>query len=74
MGDDTIFENYQRYDFYQLLWFTKADGDNIYFLDFNEYKIKEDQIVLIFPGQIDNWMWKAKKATCSLYIMISFII
>lgn len=45
MGDDTIFENYQRYDFYQLLWFTKADGDNIYFLDFNEYKIKEDQIV-----------------------------
>ncbi|WP_029904360.1 AraC family transcriptional regulator [Prevotella sp. 10(H)] len=54
MGDDTIFDNYQRYDFFQLLWFTKVEGDNIYFLDFNEYKIKEDQIVLIFPGQIDK--------------------
>ncbi|SBV93631.1 helix-turn-helix domain-containing protein [uncultured Dysgonomonas sp.] len=54
MGDDTIFENYQRYDFYQLLWFTKVGGDDIYFLDFNEYKIEKDQIVLIFPGQIDK--------------------
>lgn len=54
MGDDTIFENYQRYDFYQILWFTKVGGDNTYFLDFKEYQIEEDQIVLIFPGQIDK--------------------
>jgi len=54
MDDDTIFENYQRYDFYQLLWFTKVGGDRTYFLDFNEYTIEENQVVLIFPGQIDK--------------------
>jgi len=52
--NDTIFDNYQRYDFYQLLWFTRAGGNCSYFLDFNEYIIKEDQFVLIFPGQIDR--------------------
>ncbi len=54
MGDDTVFDNYQRYDFYQLLWFTKTDGNKIYFLDFEEYILEENQVVLIFPGQIDR--------------------
>lgn len=54
MGDDTIFDNYQRYDFYQLLWFTQVEGDPTYFLDFDEYTLQENQIVLIFPGQIDK--------------------
>lgn len=54
LSDDTIFSDYQRYDFYQLLWFTKVGGNNSYFLDFNEYIIKEDQIILVFPGQIDR--------------------
>lgn len=53
MGNDTIFDNYQRYDFYQLLWFTKTEGNPVYFLDFNEYHLQSGQIVLIFPGQID---------------------
>lgn len=54
LSDNTIFSDYQRYDFYQLLWFTKVGGNNSYFLDFNEYIIKEDQIILVFPGQIDR--------------------
>ncbi|MDH6307604.1 AraC family transcriptional activator of pobA [Dysgonomonas sp. PFB1-18] len=54
MGEDTVFDNYQRYDFYQLLWFTKTDGNKTYFLDFEEYVLEENQVVLIFPGQIDR--------------------
>ena len=52
-ADDGIFSNYQRYDFHQLIWFTKVEGNPSYFLDFNEYKIATDQVVIIFPGQID---------------------
>ncbi|NDV67103.1 AraC family transcriptional regulator [Bacteroides sp. 224] len=52
-ADDSIFENYQRYDFYQVVWFTKVTGDNTYFIDFREYKIEDNQIVIVFPGQID---------------------
>ncbi len=55
LTDDTIFGNYQRYDFYQLLWFTKVSGDTTYFLDFEEYTLEENQFILIFPGgQIDK--------------------
>lgn len=54
ISDDSIFSNYQRYDFYQLIWFTKVGGNNTYFLDFKEYELKEDQIILVFPGQIDR--------------------
>lgn len=54
IGDDTIFENYQRYDFYQVLWFKKVKGDSSYFLDFEEYTLEDNQIILIFPGQIDK--------------------
>lgn len=54
IGQDTIFDNYQRYDFYQLLWFTKVSGDSNYLLDFEEYTIEENQLILIFPGQIDK--------------------
>lgn len=50
---DSIFDNYQRYDFYQLIWFTKAGGNPVYLLDFNEYELTDNQIVLVFPGQID---------------------
>ena len=51
---DTVFNNYQRYDFYQVLWFTKAGGDRSYFLDFEEYTVEDNQVILIFPGQIDR--------------------
>lgn len=61
MGDDTIFENYQRYDFYQLLWFTKAGGDKTYFLDFEEYTLHDNQLVLLYPGQIDKLDTQGKK-------------
>jgi len=53
-SDDPMFSNYQRYNFYQLLWFTKVGGNKLYFLDFKEYKLEEDQIILVFPGQIDR--------------------
>ncbi|MDL2296539.1 helix-turn-helix domain-containing protein [Bacteroidales bacterium OttesenSCG-928-B11] len=52
--DETVFNNYQRYDFYQLIWFTKISGNDRYFLDFNEHLIYNNQIVLVFPGQIDK--------------------
>ncbi|NDV46858.1 AraC family transcriptional regulator [Paludibacter sp. 221] len=52
--DEGVFNNYQRYDFYQLIWFTKVGVNNTYFLDFNEYTIAENQIGLVFPGQIDR--------------------
>lgn len=50
----SIFGNYQRYDFFQLLWFTKAEGNNLYFIDFKEYEIKENDIVILYPGQVDR--------------------
>lgn len=52
--DDSIFNNYQRHDFFQLIWFRKVEGDKRYFLDFNEYIIGDNQIVFVFPGQIDK--------------------
>lgn len=59
--DNKLFANYQRYDFYQLLWFTEARGNPVYSLDFNEYTLKDNQIVLIFPGQIDRLDIQDKK-------------
>ncbi len=53
-ANDAIFGNYQRYDFYQVIWFKSVRGDNSYFLDFNEYKIQDNQIIVVFPGQIDK--------------------
>lgn len=51
---DTIFSNYQRYDFYQLLWFVNVKGDKKYFLDFEEYSLENNHIILVHPGQIDK--------------------
>jgi len=59
--DDPLFDNYQRYDFYQLLWFTKVEGNPSYFLDFKEYILEENQFVLVFPGQIDMLDTKGKE-------------
>lgn len=52
-SDDSIFNNYQRYDFHQVIWFTKVGKNNHYFLDFNEYTIRDNQVTIVFPGQID---------------------
>lgn len=60
-ADDSIFGNYQRYDFYQVLWFTEVEGNSNYLLDFEEYTIHNNQIVLIFPGQIDRLDTRGKK-------------
>ena len=53
-ADDTIFGNYQRYDFYQVIWFTRVEGNTSYYLDFNEYILEDNQVVIVFPGQIDK--------------------
>jgi len=53
IDDVTLFGNYRRYDFFQLLWLKEIGGNPTYFLDFNEYSLKENQIILIYPGQID---------------------
>ena len=52
--DETLFGNYQRYDFYQIMWLTKAGGNPNYLLDFEKYVVEDNQIVIIFPGQIDR--------------------
>ncbi len=52
--EDDFFHNYQRYDFYQIIWFCNVQGDNLYFLDFNEYRIHSGQLVIVYPGQIDK--------------------
>jgi len=48
-----IFDNYQRYDFHQVIWFVEVGKNNTYFLDFNEYTIQNNQVVVVFPGQVD---------------------
>lgn len=53
-ADDNYFGNYQRYGFYQILWLKEADGDISYFLDFNDYSLKKNEALIIFPGQIDR--------------------
>ncbi|MCC8145227.1 MAG: helix-turn-helix transcriptional regulator, partial [Bacteroidales bacterium] len=52
--DNSIFRNYQRYDFYQLLWFTQVKNPKSYFIDFREYEINENDLILLYPGQIDR--------------------
>lgn len=47
-----VFNNYQRYNFHQIIWFTKVGNNNIYSLDFEEYKIADGEIVIVYPGQI----------------------
>ena len=58
---DSLFDNYQRYDFHQLMWLTEAEGDTRYFLDFNEYELQKEILILIFPGQIDKMDVTGKK-------------
>ncbi|MDL2290234.1 helix-turn-helix domain-containing protein [Paludibacteraceae bacterium OttesenSCG-928-F17] len=60
-SEDSIFNNYQRYDFYQLLWFTEIKGNSSYLIDFQEFEIKENQLMLIFPGQVDRLDINGKK-------------
>ena len=48
-----IFDNYQRYEFHQVIWFMDVGKNNTYFLDFNEYTIQDNEVVIVFPGQID---------------------
>ncbi|MDL2251484.1 AraC family transcriptional regulator [Odoribacter sp. OttesenSCG-928-J03] len=59
--DDVLFNNYQRYDFFQLIWFTEVVGEVAYFLDFDEYILEKDNMVLVFPGQIDKMDVDGKK-------------
>lgn len=48
-----LFGNFRRYNFFQLLWLKEVKGNTLYFLDFNEYSLQNNQAVLIYPGQID---------------------
>ena len=52
--DDSFFNDYQRYDFYQLLWFTKVEEGSKYFIDFTDYEFAANEVILIYPGQIDR--------------------
>ena len=59
--NEALFGDYQRYDFYQLVWFQEVGNDPTYFIDFNEYTLEDGQIVLVFPGQIDRPDTEGKK-------------
>lgn len=50
--EDATFNNYERYNFHLLIWFTHVGDNNILSLDFKEYKITDDEIVIVYPGQI----------------------
>ncbi|GAE86416.1 helix-turn-helix domain-containing protein [Bacteroides reticulotermitis] len=52
--DDSFFNDYQRYDFFQLLWFTQVEGERKYFIDFTDYTFAANEVVLVYPGQIDR--------------------
>ena len=58
---NTVFSNYQRYDFHQIIWFVKTKGDNLYSIDFNKYTISDNQIVIIYPRQIERVDLKGKE-------------
>ncbi|MDR2918543.1 MAG: helix-turn-helix domain-containing protein [Tannerella sp.] len=49
---DAVFNNYRRYNLHQVIWFTSVGNDNTYSLDFEEYKISDGDIVVVYPGQI----------------------
>lgn len=51
---DTIFEEYQRYDFHQVIWLTQSDGDRCYTIDFKDYIVGDNEITIIFPRQIEK--------------------
>lgn len=58
---NTVFSNYLRYDFHQIIWFVKTKGDNLYSIDFNKYTISDNQIVIIYPRQIERVDLKGKE-------------
>jgi len=58
---NTVFSNYQRYDFHQIIWFIKTKGDDLYSIDFNKYIISDNQIVIIYPRQIERVDLKGKE-------------
>lgn len=52
--DKSMFRDYQRYDFHQVLWFTRVEGGRRYEIDFKEFLISAGQIVVIYPRQIEK--------------------
>lgn len=51
-SENAAFDNYERYNFHQIIWFTHVGDNNVYSLDFQEYKISDNEIVIVYPGQI----------------------
>lgn len=51
-SENAAFDNYGRYNFHQIIWFTHVGDNNVYSLDFQEYKISDNEIVIVYPGQI----------------------
>ncbi|NDV59427.1 AraC family transcriptional regulator [Bacteroides sp. 519] len=49
---DAVFNNYVRYNFHQIIWFTQVGNKNSLSLDFEDHKISDDEIVIVYPGQI----------------------
>ena len=55
------FSNYKRYDFHQIIWFVKCNGDRSYSIDFNKYNIIDNQLVIAYPRQIERLDCKGKE-------------
>ena len=49
---DRVFNNFRHYNMHQIIWFTDVGNDNMYSLDFEEYKISDGEIVIVYPEQI----------------------
>lgn len=50
----SLFGDYRRYDFHQVLWFTGVRGDRRYEIDFKEFLIDAGEVVVIYPRQIER--------------------
>lgn len=58
---ESILSNYQRHDFHQLIWFTEECDDCTFFIDFNKFKVKKEQAIILFPGQINKIELRGQK-------------
>lgn len=50
--EDIVMDTYQQNNFHQVLWITKCEGDNTGTIGLNNYTFQDNQIVVLYPGQI----------------------
>jgi AraC family transcriptional activator of pobA len=49
--DTGFFSEVHRHDFYELLWFTTVNSDQVHYVDYRKVQVEENQLFLLKPGQ-----------------------